>query len=283
MELKMKSLPRKGKSPISQGEHTAAAGVGTPRLDHIPQTLPTSLRLAPSPGATRRWRSCNTSLLCPSPILRTGRARTPLLFGLGPGPSRDEGFKGSRTRLCLPELLDHRLNRSTEKIGRRNRCIGEKALLFLPDVRQVYVWIASPRPCQPPFGSRHLLEPPAGGGAATLAFCARLQSSDRDGPGHLCCSGWDLDLRGMKVLKAAERDFASLNFSTTVLTEWPSDETQSVVLGSERWGAVMCTLEAFDWPARKGAVSHVNTDLMGMWQLSEELLSIPAHSLCWSL
>ncbi len=24
-----------------------------------------------------------------------------------------------------------------------------------------------------------------------------------------------------------------------------------MVLGSERWDAVMCTLEAFDWPARK--------------------------------
>ncbi|XP_058636273.1 pyrin-like [Onychostoma macrolepis] len=40
-----------------------------------------------------------------------------------------------------------------------------------------------------------------------------------DGPGPLRCSGSDLDLLGMKVLKAAEYAFASLNFSTTVSTE----------------------------------------------------------------
>ncbi len=59
---------------------------------------------------------------------------------------------------------------------------------------------------------------PAGGGGArvaTLAFCARLRSSDQAGPGPLLCSGSDLDLLGMKVSKAAERALASLNFTTT--------------------------------------------------------------------
>ncbi len=82
----------------------------------------------------------------------------------------------------------------------------------------------------PPSGLAYLFDPllplalPAGGGearAATLAFCAHLWSPDGDGPGPLHCSGSDLNLLGMRVLKADERAFASLNFSTTVLTEVP--------------------------------------------------------------
>ncbi len=67
---------------------------------------------------------------------------------------------------------------------------------------------------------------PAGGGGArvaTLAFCARIRTSDQAGPGPLLCSGSDLDLLGMKVSKAAERALASLNFSTSVSTEVPKN------------------------------------------------------------
>ncbi len=88
-----------------------------------------------------------------------------------------------------------------------------------------FVWITSLRSCLLPFFDQYLPLPlPAGGGGArvaTLAFCARLWSSDQDGPGPPLCSGSDLDLLGMKVLKAAERALASLNFSTTVSTEAP--------------------------------------------------------------
>ncbi len=87
------------------------------------------------------------------------------------------------------------------------------------------VWITSLRSCLLPLFDQYLPLPlPAGGGGArvaTLAFCARLWSSDQDGPGPPLCSGSDLDLLGMKVLKAAERALASLNFSTTVSTEAP--------------------------------------------------------------
>ncbi len=52
------------------------------RLDHLPQVLPTSFWLVPSSTPTRRrgrGTSRNTSPLCPPPILRPGRARTPAL------------------------------------------------------------------------------------------------------------------------------------------------------------------------------------------------------------
>ncbi len=87
-----------------------------------------------------------------------------------------------------------------------------------------FVWITSLRSCLPLFDPRLHLALPAGGGgarAATLALCAHLWSSDGDGSGPLRCSGSDLDLLGMKDLKAAERAFASLNFSTTVSTRVP--------------------------------------------------------------
>ncbi len=87
-----------------------------------------------------------------------------------------------------------------------------------------FVWITSLRSCLPLFDPRLHLALPAGGGgarAATLALCAHLWSSDGDGSGPLRCSGSDLDLLGMKDLKAAERAFSSLNFSTTVSTEVP--------------------------------------------------------------
>ncbi len=87
------------------------------------------------------------------------------------------------------------------------------------------VWITSLRSCLLPLFDQYLPLPlPAGGGGArvaTLAFCARLWSSDQDGPGPPLCSGSDLDLLGMKVLKAAERALASLNFSSTVSTVAP--------------------------------------------------------------
>jgi hypothetical protein len=56
-----------------------------------------------------------------------------------------------------------------------------------------------------------------GGGAreATLSLWPCLRSSDHEGPGPPACLGMDPDLSGMKVLKAAERAFASLNFPTT--------------------------------------------------------------------
>ncbi len=87
------------------------------------------------------------------------------------------------------------------------------------------VWITSLRSCLLPLFDQYLPLPlPAGGGGArvaTLAFCARLWSSGQDGPGPPLCLGSDLDLLGMKVLKAAEHALASLNFSTTVSTEAP--------------------------------------------------------------
>ncbi len=88
-----------------------------------------------------------------------------------------------------------------------------------------FVWITSLRSCLLPLFDQYLPLPlPAGGGGARvapLAFCARLWSSDQAGPGPPLCSGSDLDLLGMKVLKAAERALASLNFSTTISTEAP--------------------------------------------------------------
>ncbi len=79
------------------------------------------------------------------------------------------------------------------------------------------VWITSLRSCLLPLFDQYLPLPlPAGGGGArvaTLAFCARLWSSDQDGPGPPLCSGSDLDLLGMKVLKAAERALASVGES----------------------------------------------------------------------
>ncbi len=83
-------------------------------LDHLPQILPTSLWPAPPSRPTRRWgrgTSRDTSLLCPSLILRPGRAKTPALFGLKPGPYWNKGFEGCWARLRLPKLLDHHLNR----------------------------------------------------------------------------------------------------------------------------------------------------------------------------
>ncbi len=94
----------------------------TSRLDHLPQVLPTSFWSVPSSTPDRRrgrGTSCNTSPLCLSPILRPGRARTPALFGLRPGPSWNEGFKSRRPRPRLPELLDHRIDGGTKKLGRR--------------------------------------------------------------------------------------------------------------------------------------------------------------------
>ncbi len=44
----------------------------------------------------RRDHNPDTSLLCPSVILRPGRARTPALFGLRPGPSWNEGLKAAQ-------------------------------------------------------------------------------------------------------------------------------------------------------------------------------------------
>ncbi len=87
-----------------------------------------------------------------------------------------------------------------------------------------FVWITSLRSRLPLLDLYLPLALPAGwGGArvATLAFCARLRSSDQAGPGPLLCSGSDLGLLGMKVSKAAERALASLNFSTTVSMEVP--------------------------------------------------------------
>ncbi len=73
---------------------------------------------------------------------------------------------------------------------------------------ECFVWITSLRSCLLPLFDQYLPLPlPAGGGGArvaTLAFCARLWSSDQDGPGPPLCSGSDLDLLGMKVLKAAK-------------------------------------------------------------------------------
>ncbi len=111
------------------------------RLDHLPQVLPTSFWLVPSSTPIRRrgrGTSCNTSPLCPSPILRPGRARTPALFGLRPGPSRNEGFKSRRPRPRLPELLDHHIDGGTEKLRRRDWSIKKKALLFPLKVYQVH-------------------------------------------------------------------------------------------------------------------------------------------------
>ncbi len=113
----------------------------TLRLDHLPQVLPTSLWPAPPSSPTRRrgrGTGRDTSPLCPSLILRRRWVRTPALFGLRPGPSRNEGFEGRWARLLLLKLLDHRLDGGTEKLGRRNRSIEQKALLFLPDICQVH-------------------------------------------------------------------------------------------------------------------------------------------------
>ncbi len=86
-----------------------------------------------------------------------------------------------------------------------------------------FVWITSLRSCLPLFDPRlHLALPQAGEGhGRDTSPRAHLWSSDGDGSGPLRCSGSDLDLLGMKDLKAAERAFASLNFSTTVSTEVP--------------------------------------------------------------
>ncbi len=113
----------------------------TLRLDHLPQVSPTSPWPVPPSSPTRRWgrgTSRDTSLLCPSPILRPGRARTPALFGLRPGPSWDEGFKGCWAHPRLPELLNHRLDGGTKKFGRRDWHIEKKALLFLLEVCQIH-------------------------------------------------------------------------------------------------------------------------------------------------
>ncbi len=90
--------------------------------------------------------------------------------------------------------------------------VENACLEHLPQVLPTSLW---PVPPSTPTRRR------GGARAATLAFCAHLWSSDGDGPGPLRCSGSDLDLLGMKDLKAAERAFASLNFSTTVSTEVP--------------------------------------------------------------
>ncbi len=85
----------------------------TLRLDHVPQVLPTSLWPAPPSNPTRRrgrGTGRDTSPLCPSLILRRRWVRTPALFGLRPGPSRNEGFEGRWARLRLLKLLDHRLD-----------------------------------------------------------------------------------------------------------------------------------------------------------------------------
>ncbi len=115
--------------------------LGTLRLDHLPQVLPTSLWPAPPTCTTRRWgrgTSHDTNLLCPSLILRPGRARTPALFGLRSGPSWNEGFQSCWARLRLPKLLNHCLDGGTEKLWRPDWGIENKALLFLPDICQVH-------------------------------------------------------------------------------------------------------------------------------------------------
>ncbi len=116
--------------------------LGTFHLDHLPQVLPTSLWPAPQKGGpTCRWgrgTSRYTSLLCPSLILRPGQDRTPALFGLRPGPSWNEGFKGCWARPRLPKLHDHCLDGGTEKLGRQDWSIEKKALLFLPDICQIH-------------------------------------------------------------------------------------------------------------------------------------------------
>ncbi len=156
----------------------------TLRLDYLPQVSPTSPWPVPPSSPTRRWgrgTSRDTSLLCPSPILRSGRARTPALFGLRPGPSWDEGSKGCWARPRLPELLDHRLDGGTEKFGRRDWRIEKKALLFLLEVCQIHP--------QMPFCYHHGCHGPAhssgsllGGtegqirGAAQLSYLVRWQA-----------------------------------------------------------------------------------------------------------
>ncbi len=110
------------------------------RLDHLPQVLPSSFWPVHSSTPTRRrgrGTSRDISLLCLSPILRPGRPRTPALFGLRPGPSRNEGFKSRRACPRLPEL-DHRIDGGTEKLGRRDWSIEKKALLFPLEVCQVH-------------------------------------------------------------------------------------------------------------------------------------------------
>ncbi len=71
------------------------------------------------------------------------------------------------------------------------------------------------------------LHPLEGGGGGprlvTLITWPCPQSSDRDGPGPPRRSGSDLDQRGIHNLNAAERAFASLNFSTTISTDVPNN------------------------------------------------------------
>ncbi len=111
-------------------------------LDHLPQVLPlTSFWPVPPSTPTRRrgrGTSRDTSLLRPPLVLRPGWTRTPALFGLGPGPSRNEGFEGSWARPRLPKLLDHRLDGGTEKLGGRDWSVEQKALLFLLEVCQIH-------------------------------------------------------------------------------------------------------------------------------------------------
>ncbi len=147
----MTGLPREG-SRCSSLTLVRTRALRTPRLDHLPQVLPTSLWPPPPSSPTRRrgrGTSRDTSLLCPSLIPRRRWARTPALFGLRPGPSWNEGFEGRWARLHLPKLLDHRLDGGTKKLGRRDWSIEKKALLssqYLPD-SSTYV---SPLPPWPP-------------------------------------------------------------------------------------------------------------------------------------
>ncbi|KAL0149374.1 hypothetical protein M9458_055412, partial [Cirrhinus mrigala] len=62
----------------------------------------------------RRGMGRSTSPLCLSLFLKTRRARTPVLFSLGPGPPRDEGFESRR---ACHEPFDHSLDGGTEKHG----------------------------------------------------------------------------------------------------------------------------------------------------------------------
>ncbi len=135
------SPPRGKRVDVSILTPARTRALRTPCLEHLPQVLPTSLWPVPPSTPTRRrgrGTSRDTSLLCPSLILRRRWARTPALFGLRPGPSWNEGFEGCWARLRLPKLLNHRLNGGTEKLGRRNRSIEQKAPLFPPDICQVH-------------------------------------------------------------------------------------------------------------------------------------------------
>ncbi len=155
-----------------------------PNLDHLPQVLPTSLWPAPPSSPTRRrgrGTSRDTSLLCPSLIPRPRWARTPALFGLRPGPSWHEGFEGRWACLGLPKLLDQSLVGGTEKLERWDWSIEKKALLFLPNICQVY-----PHMSLRYYHGRHRLAHSSGGllsgterkicGAAQLSYFIRWQA-----------------------------------------------------------------------------------------------------------